>query len=447
VISEASDQNDFSMDVIIEVHGPRCPRSNDWAVCEEGKSQSIVENGMVRVRAQGPLSWDDGTGAQVLLDAMIAGFKEASDLRARSTGVQIRWPFLGSTGTEEVLACIVTCLAMQEDMKEINLCVEPELVGPVLNLCTESIHEGLLIPMSIAETPPPVPCCEQPIVSHIVQAVPALGKKMDGIDVQAVFGTQCRGLFVVGQAESMQTLSMNFIIEVHGVPCENAGIAVVCEEGTSLAHGEYGKVTIRAQGPQKWDTPGDMAVLIHAVESAMHEASRLKAHKVGVWIHWAYLGSVGMSRLSSEQCSPRQETGVLKTIVCALGYFEDNSIEIDLALPSHEHVCNALCLCDAFVRDGTLLPASSLQVVQSQPTRCPLVADEKITEHLGLAFARDDSETQSTQPSETDLQDGAVNDGAAVLAEQVANNRSRQVPIRASTTSCMNGLLRPWCCS
>lgn len=449
VISEASNHKDFSMDIMIEVHGPKGPRSDDWAVCQEGKSQSIVENGMVLIRAQGPSTWDSGAGAPVLLDAMIDGFKEAADLNAHSTGVRIHWPFLGSIGTEEVLACIVTCLAMQENMKEINLCVEPQHLGPVLSLCNESIREGMLLPMSIAETPPAMPCCEHPIVSHKVQAVPAVGKKIDGIDVQGIFGTQCRGLLVVGQADTVQKLSTNFIIEIHGVPYENAGIAAVCEEGTSLTHGENEKVTIRAQGPRKWDTPDDMEILIRAVDSAMQEASHLNAHKVGVWIHWAYLGSIGTSRLRSELCSPGEETGVLKTIVCALGYFADNSIEIDLVLSGHEHVSNVLCLCDAFVRDGTLLPASSFEVVQTQPKRCPLVADEKmnVKERLSPACAGDISETQSTQPSETDLKDGAVNDGAAVPEGQVAKDRCSRVPIKASTTSCMHGLLRPWCCS
>merc|ERR1712207_24832 len=75
--------------------------------------------------------------------------------------------------------------------------------------------------------------------------------------------------------------------------------------------------------------------------------------------------------------------------------------------------------------------------------------DEKvnITEHLGLAVAEDDSEKQSTLPSETDMKDDAVVDSAAIPGKKMAEDGSRKVSIKASTQSSMKGWLRPWCCS
>merc|ERR1712223_654494 len=70
-----------------------------------------------------------------------------------------------------------------------------------------------------------------------------------------------------------------------------------------------------------------------------------------------------------------------------------------------------------------------------------------ITEHLGLVVADDDSEKQSTLPSETDMKDGAVGDGPAVLDIKMAEDESSKVSITASTKSSIKGWLRPWCCS
>jgi len=73
--------------------------------------------------------------------------------------------------------------------------------------------------------------------------------------------------------------------------------------------------------------------------------------------------------------------------------------------------------------------------------------DMNIKQPSALAYVGDDSEGHSTLPSETDLNDGAVVDSATAPDEQVAKDNCSHVPIKASTTSCMKGLFRPWCCS
>mmetsp|Transcript_9823 Transcript_9823/g.19007 ORF Transcript_9823/g.19007 Transcript_9823/m.19007 type:complete len:100 (+) Transcript_9823:51-350(+) len=65
--------------------------------------------------------------------------------------------------------------------------------------------------------------------------------------------------------------------------------------------------------------------------------------------------------------------------------------------------------------------------------------DLDIKQPLASTCAGDDS----TSPSETDLNDGSMIN----LDESTPKSNSGKELAKAPKTSCMSGLLRPWCCS